>query len=264
MSAQEGSRRRQRKADTPSRVRALVVNADDFGATAGINRGIQQAHESGIVTSASLMVHGSASSPAASYARARPELSVGLHADLRSCRRRRLPSPLLRSERRLRTAVTRELSEQLEEFQRLVRSDPTHLDSHHHRHRLAGVQPAFVELARELDVPLRHFAAGIRFCGDFYGQDEKGRPQLEAIKPTALVKLLEQLPEGITELGTHPGYPDGLTSWYRDERRQEVESLCDPAVMDAIARVGIELISFREVKERKTGERRSLRLPSDG
>jgi chitin disaccharide deacetylase len=252
------------EADTPSRVRTLVVNADDFGATAGINRGVQQAHESGIVTSASLMVQGSASSSAAGYARARPELSVGLHADLQSCRRRRLPSPLLRSERRLRSAVTRELSEQLEEFQRLVGGDPTHLDSHHHRHRLAGVQPAFVELASELDVPLRHFAANIRFCGDFYGQDGKGRPQPGAIKPTALVTLLEHLPEGITELGTHPGYPDGLTSWYREERRQEVESLCDPAVMDAIARVGIELISFREVKERKTCERRSLRLPSDG
>ena len=38
-------------------VKRLIVNADDFGRTPGINRGVVEAHESGIVTSATLMVN---------------------------------------------------------------------------------------------------------------------------------------------------------------------------------------------------------------
>ena len=43
--------------------RAVIVNADDFGQSAGINRGIVEAHERGIVTSASLMVRWPAAPP---------------------------------------------------------------------------------------------------------------------------------------------------------------------------------------------------------
>src|SRR5512139_1630588 len=62
--------------------RYLIVNADDFGLSEGINRGIIRAHEQGIVTSASLMVRWPAAAQAAAYARRNPRLSVGLHLDL--------------------------------------------------------------------------------------------------------------------------------------------------------------------------------------
>src|SRR5215210_6058372 len=62
--------------------RFLIVNADDFGQSPGVNRGVIAAHERGIVTSASLMVRWPAAAEAAAYARARPGLSVGLHVDL--------------------------------------------------------------------------------------------------------------------------------------------------------------------------------------
>ena len=62
--------------------RWVIVNADDFGRSRGVNRGIVEAHERGIVTSASLMVRWAAAADAAAYARMRPELSVGLHVDL--------------------------------------------------------------------------------------------------------------------------------------------------------------------------------------
>src|SRR4051812_8671285 len=59
--------------------RYLIVNADDFGLTSDINRGIIEAHERGIVTSASLMVRHAAAEEAAAYARAHPAFSLGLH-----------------------------------------------------------------------------------------------------------------------------------------------------------------------------------------
>src|SRR5215831_18987425 len=65
-----------------SAVRRLIVNADDFGQSAGINDGIARCHEAGIVTSASLMVDHPHGVDAAVYARGHPALSVGLHLDL--------------------------------------------------------------------------------------------------------------------------------------------------------------------------------------
>ena len=62
--------------------RTLVVNADDFGASSGVNRGIVHSHVHGIVTSASLMVDGPAAEPAVELALEHPELGVGLHWDL--------------------------------------------------------------------------------------------------------------------------------------------------------------------------------------
>jgi hopanoid biosynthesis associated protein HpnK len=57
----------------------LIVNADDFGRTHQINLAIAQAHDSGIVTSASLMVAGEAVDEALALSRTRPRLAVGLH-----------------------------------------------------------------------------------------------------------------------------------------------------------------------------------------
>src|SRR5262245_44565211 len=62
--------------------RYLIVNADDFVQSEGINRGIIDAFENGIVTSVSLMARWRAAASAAAYARAHPNLSVGLHVDL--------------------------------------------------------------------------------------------------------------------------------------------------------------------------------------
>ena len=59
----------------------LIVNADDFGCSRGVNRGIIEAHEHGIVTSASLMVNRPAASEAAEYGREHPELGV-LHNNM--------------------------------------------------------------------------------------------------------------------------------------------------------------------------------------
>jgi hopanoid biosynthesis associated protein HpnK len=60
-------------------VRRLIVNADDFGFTAGVNRAIALAHTSGIVTSSTLMANGRAFEDAVCRAKTIPRLSVGCH-----------------------------------------------------------------------------------------------------------------------------------------------------------------------------------------
>src|SRR5262245_58205784 len=61
--------------------RYLIVNADDFGQSHSVNSGIIEAHERGIVTSASLMVRWPAAAEAVAYSRQYPDLSLGLHVD---------------------------------------------------------------------------------------------------------------------------------------------------------------------------------------
>jgi chitin disaccharide deacetylase len=60
-------------------VRRLIVNADDFGLTAGVNRAIVEANTNGIVTSSTLMANGRAFDDAISLARETPQLDVGCH-----------------------------------------------------------------------------------------------------------------------------------------------------------------------------------------
>ncbi len=60
----------------------LIVNADDFGRSASINAAVIRAHQEGILTTASLMVNGSAFNEAVELAHANPKLGVGLHLSL--------------------------------------------------------------------------------------------------------------------------------------------------------------------------------------
>jgi hopanoid biosynthesis associated protein HpnK len=59
--------------------RRLIISADDFGLSPGVNAGIMRAHRDGVLTDASLMVNGAACAEAVELARATPTLSVGLH-----------------------------------------------------------------------------------------------------------------------------------------------------------------------------------------
>jgi len=63
-------------------MKRLVVNADDFGLTSGVNRAIVACHERGIVTSTTLMATGAAFDEAVSLAASLPRLSVGCHVVL--------------------------------------------------------------------------------------------------------------------------------------------------------------------------------------
>lgn len=229
--------------------RQLIVNADDFGQSHGINRGVIEAFEKGIVTSASLMVRWPAAEEAADYARKHPDLSLGLHLDLCEwiCRDDKWEPLYEVVAADDADEVREEVARQLETFQRLVGQEPSHLDSHQHVHRTDPVRSIMVETARRLAVPLRDFSDEVKYCGRFYGQGANGYPYPEGISVSDLVDCLRSLPAGVTELGCHPGWPDDLTSMYTTERITEVEVLCDPAVRAAIVEGEIRLSSFRNL-----------------
>jgi predicted glycoside hydrolase/deacetylase ChbG (UPF0249 family) len=231
--------------------RYLIVNADDFGLSAGVNRGIIRAHESGIVTSASLMVRQPAADDAVALARRHPRLAVGLHLDFgewvyRDGAWATLYEVVPADDP---AAAADEVDRQLAAFTELVGRDPTHIDSHQHAHRSEPLQSIVRRIAEERGIPLRHVTPRIRYCGDFYGQSGKGEPAPDAIGVPTLLGILSSLPPGITEFACHPGEDTNLKSVYAKERIDEVCALCDPQVLQTISQNGIQLISFADAGE---------------
>lgn len=231
--------------------RYLIVNADDFGRSTGVNAGVAECHERGIVTSASLMVHWPAAEEASSYARAHPRLSIGLHVDLAEWVAlqdgdwRPLYERVAESDQ---AAVAAEIDVQLAAFRKLVGRDPTHIDGHQHVHRDEPAKSILLELATELGVPLRDFSTRVRYSGSFYGQTAQGEPFPRAISVDGLLATISELPPGITELGCHPAAAEDFESMYLGERLEEIQTLCDPRMAEALASAKIELLSFAEVE----------------
>jgi hopanoid biosynthesis associated protein HpnK len=154
-------------------VRRLIVNADDFGLTSGVNRAIVELHAAGRVTSASLMARAGATDEAIELARATPSLGIGCHVvlvdgepmlppekipSLVDARTGRFPNSLMTFLLRLFAGRIRadeieaEAAAQIAHLQqRGVRL--THIDTHKHAHIFSAVLRPLLRAAR---------AAGIR------------------------------------------------------------------------------------------------------
>lgn len=216
----------------------LIVNADDFGASTGINRGIIESHQRGIVTSTSFMTTGRAVDEAVRLSRENPDLSIGLHFDVWGEDEREFDLANT-------AAVREEFQRQLEDFQRLMGRMPTHIDSHRHAHRRPGMMPLFQELTAPLGIPLRDDGR-VKFVGGFYGQWEWMVTDLEKISPAFLLEMLRnEVSPRWTEFSCHAGYasPD-FQSIYLQERETEVATLTSRCVVDAIAENGITLTNY--------------------
>jgi len=229
--------------------RVLVVNADDFGQSAGINRGVIVAHRSGIVTSASLMVRWPRAAEAVRLAGEHRGLGLGLHFDagewwFDGAEWRPLYRVVSTDDEE---AVRGEARRQLDTFRELTGRDPTHLDSHQHVHRSEPVQTVLAGIASELGIPLRHEAPGIEYRGDFYGQTGKGAPMHQDLTVGSLLRVLRTLPVGVTELGCHPAEVADVVSTYRSERTKELDVLCDARVRRAARSRGIRLCTFADL-----------------
>jgi len=218
----------------------LIVNADDFGASTGVNHGIVHCHTRGIVRSTSLMVTGRGVHEAVALSRDYPTLSVGLHWDVWGEGERAFDLGNL-------PAVRAEFHRQIDEFYRLLGRLPTHIDSHRHAHRYEQVLPVFQELVEPLGVPLRG-ASAVRFIGGFYAQWEWMVTNLEYVSVPTLQRMLrDEVSEGWTEFSCHPGYvsPD-FKSIYLQEREAEVCTLTDPRIRQTIEALGIRLVSYTD------------------
>jgi predicted glycoside hydrolase/deacetylase ChbG (UPF0249 family) len=167
----------------------LIVNADDFGLTEGVSRGILRAHREGIVTSTSVLALGSAFELTAGWLADAPDLGVGAHLaavgeDRPLLSASEIPSlvdgrgELAKSWRSLLPRLVagrvdpddlrREFAAQLEQIEAIGRP-LTHIDTHQHLHLWSSVAAVVLELAVEHGIPAvripRRSEAGLQSAG---------------------------------------------------------------------------------------------------
>jgi len=152
-------------------MKELILNADDFGLTKGVNEGIIHAFRDGVLTSTTLMANGPAFEDAVRYALANRKLGVGCHLvlaggtpvsspkDIPSLvdKSGRLPASLGLFVAKVSTGairtkdIERELRAQIQKI-RDAGIEPTHLDTHKHTHAHPRVMNVLANLAQELGI----------------------------------------------------------------------------------------------------------------
>ncbi len=240
-------------------MRRLIVNADDFGLTAGVNRAIVETHTGGVVSSATLMASGAAFEDAVTAARSAPHLSVGCHVILvdgtpvsppetidtllaiRSAEPDKFYSSLSAFAARAmlggfdRDQLVAEITAQIRKIQ-AAGLHVTHLDTHKHAHLFPEILAALLRAARICGVrairnpfvPLKAMPArlfkGKRQLWKRYSQVRMlhtfSGPSLQRIKRAGL--LTPQGVIGVIETGTSDS-PDG--SAYSSLLRQSLANL---------------------------------------
>lgn len=281
-------------------MKELIINADDFGLSSGANRAIIKAWQDGVLTSASLMVGGSAFEEAVALAKENPGLQVGLHLTLLQGRavlsHAGFPTIADREGnfsndpvhagmryffiKQLRKQLHREIEGQMAKF-RETGLPLSHVDGHLNIHMhprvfdiLCELMPQYgittFRLSRErlgVDLrisPRRHLGKGAdafifarlaercrprldRF-GIGYAVEVKGLLNSGRMTEEYLLKALDLLQEGVTEIYFHPGcHPDAeLARWMPDYRHEdELAALVSPRVREKLAQLGIRLRNYR-------------------
>lgn len=251
-------------------MKKLIINADDFGLTTGCNKGIIEAIKNGIVTSTTLMFNMPKSEEAIELAKENGITSLGLHLTL-TCGKPILNSvevqslvdktgsfykrstnllPVMKLEE-----VEKELRAQIDGFIK-TGMKLSHFDSHHHIHMYDGIREIVAKLAKEYNVPVRQpnletkkFYSEIDikttdyFTWEFYGEGAT----IDNFKA-----IIEEFSGGTIEIMCHPAFVDEeleQISSYSKARKEELSILTSEQLKEWITIEGIELISFKDLRD---------------
>jgi hopanoid biosynthesis associated protein HpnK len=267
--------------------RRLVVTADDFGAAIAVNEAVERAHTQGILTAASLMVSGEAADDAVARARRLPGLGVGLHIVLADGRPVLPPEqvPALVGPdgwfhpSMVRTAFAIALSpsaraqmraEVAAQFAAFADTGLAldHVNAHKHFHLHPMIAAAILAEGRRHGLPairmpaqsgtgmMEHWA---RFLGRRWrkhgvatNDNVAGLSQTGAFTADRMTQALNALPEGLTELYTHPAtadvYPGSAPNYLY---RAELAALTDPGVIAALRASGAQTGPFARFSGRE-------------
>ncbi len=263
--------------------RGLIVTADDFGLHEAVNEAVERAHWDGVLSAASLMVGAPAAEDAIARAKRAPKLRVGLHlvlADGHSTLSREKIPDLVDAEGRFGDAmardgfrffflpqVRRQLALEIEaQFALFQKSGLAldHVNAHKHFHLHPTVLSLIIAARRRYPFPairlplavdppmylrpwlslmrLRLDRAGIAHNDRICGIAETG-----AMDERALLAALARLPDGVTEIYSHPATQEGITRSMASYRpTDELEALLSPRVREAVDSLGVKRGGFSD------------------
>ncbi len=256
-----------------------------------MNEAVERAHVDGILTAASLMVAGEGAADAVERARHLPNLGVGLHVVLVDGQpmlpAEQIPALVgpdgwfqpdmvktafaIAFNPAARAQMRAEVKAQFAAFAATgLKLD--HVNAHKHFHMHPMITSAILDAGKALGipamrVPVEHGASGfgpaaMRWWAGLLGRRLKARgimvndqvmglAQTGAFTPEAMAAALSALPEGLTELYTHPATQDvwpGSAAGYR--YREELAALIAPASLAAFGASGAQLGSFAHFQDK--------------
>lgn len=239
---------------------SVIVNADDFGRCEAVNVAVAQAHDRGVLSSASLLVTGPAANEAAAIARDRPQLGVGLHlalSELPALTGIDLPAShgaayaWLLAGRAPVGALRGELEAQLDAALATGLAID-HVDGHGHVHIVPPVIELLAPLCLERGIAairwpveppaapagslagrlrrrlLARLAARAEPCATGFARPAAcfGIACAGALTTARWHRLITLLPAGCSEVCCHPAAEDGVYPAYQG--RAELQALCEP------------------------------------
>lgn len=247
----------------------VIINADDYGYSRGINLAIIDSHKLGILTSGTIMAGMPGFEDAVRLAKENPSFGVGVHLTL-TC-----GYPVLSGHKTIVTETGAfrkqpqyyhanndyDTDEILREWDAQIKKvidagiQPTHLDSHHHIHTLPQHQPIFLELARKYNLPVRgnfDVPEDIKTIQHFETRfDDTSLKEEDNLKPY-LDELMEKFEKYDTvEIMTHPGYLDSevyFGSSMLEQRMLVTDFLIHSKFAKALKEnPNIELVTYRDI-----------------
>ena len=268
-------------------MKQLIINSDDYGRTPDISRGIREAHLHGVVSSTTCMMNiPTTAADIAIALKETPHLGMGVHLVLTMGKpilppetvptivdeqgNHRKYNPFLDHIPNLDLAeVKQEWRTQIETFIKASGKKPTHLDSHHHSSYFSpALFRTMLELATEYGCPIRYpllpnnddsreFSETTKYAPELLKEFSPRRPNVffvnfydEGATKENLLSIIENVPEGTSELMCHPGHVDeafAQESVYNFQRERELQILIDPSIKAALEGQAIQLITFADL-----------------
>lgn len=238
----------------------LIINADDFGLSEGVNYGIISAYKSGVVRSTSVMANMPGFEHAMELLKENENLGCGVHMTL-SCYKpvlsnlktivdengyfiRRITNEVI--ENMDLDEIYEEFCDQIEKVR--AKTDITHLDSHHHVHTLEKLRPVIERILEKYDLPIRggfeydfNYSKIIPLIDTFYGEN---------VSEGYFVKKVDYLKSyEIADIMCHPAYVDDFlmkTTSYSMARINEHKILTSKDTKDFI-QDNFLLTNYREL-----------------
>ena len=247
----------------------LIVNADDYGKSMGINHGIIDAYKYGVLTSTTIMANGKYFEHGISLLQENPGLGAGVHLVLTYGKPLTAEVSTITDENGNFFEIG-ELIERLDsfdekeieaEFRAQIKKVEdcgiriSHLDGHHHVHTMGTVLNVTKKLAKELNVPIRWNierteevlnGKDIKTTEDFsaYWYDEN-------VTEENFINIMKSaLDKDSMEIMCHPAYIDNYlytVSLYSLPRMVELEILMSNKIMDFVKNNQIQLINYHEL-----------------
>jgi predicted glycoside hydrolase/deacetylase ChbG (UPF0249 family) len=271
----------------PRDAKLLIVHADDLGVAHSVNSASIKALESGLVTSASILVPCAWLPEIAAYARAHPEADLGVHLTLTSewslyrwgpvLGKERVPS-LLDSSGYLyplenEAAAHADIKEVEAEIRaqiaraRSLGIQPTHLDSHMGTlYQSKALFETLLRVARENKLPFRvsqDWFIAAPFMSSLLGPDDVVLDRTISIEPTVApedwskfyTNEIKNLRPGVTDMIVHLAFADeemkgvtfGHPNWGAEWRQRDFEFVTSDAFRKVLKENNVKLITWREI-----------------